>query len=201
MQREEDDVADATSSQELVRRFQNGHQESLERLWARYLPRLKRWAHGRLPRSGRGAASTDDLIQDAFVRSLAHLRTIEPRSTHGVFAYLRMIILNQVRDYARQGKRRPPGEELQEMDAVDTGPSVLDDLVGRETMDRYTRALATLAEEDQDIILAFVELRLKDKELAELFQKPSSDAARMARNRAVARLARAMESFEGARAS
>jgi RNA polymerase sigma-70 factor (ECF subfamily) len=194
-------MADATSTQELVRRFQTGHQESLERLWSRYLPRLKRWAHGRLPRGGRSAASTDDLIQDAFVRSLAHLRTLEPRSPHGVFAYLRMIIMNQVRDYARQTKRRPVGEELHEAHAVDAGPSALDQVVGQETMDRYTRALATLAEEDQDIILAFVELRLKDKELAELFQKPSPDAARMARNRAVARLARAMESFDGARAS
>jgi RNA polymerase sigma factor (sigma-70 family) len=134
------------------------------------------------------------------VRSLAHLRTLEPRSPHGVFAYLRMIIMNQVRDYARQVKRRPQAEEFEEARAVDTSPSALEELVGRETMDRYTRALATLAEEDQDIILAFVELRLKDKELAELFQKPSPDAARMARNRAVARLARAMEAFEGAHA-
>jgi RNA polymerase sigma-70 factor, ECF subfamily len=182
------------ASEELVLRFQAGDEQALERLWGRYLPRLRKWAHGRLPAQSRGSTSTDDLIQDAFVRSLARLRTLKPQGPNSLFAYFRTIVLNQIRDYARQGGRRPKQEELLPDEHVDDEPSPLEEVLGKETLERYEKALASLSQEDQEIILAFVELRCSDKELAELFEKPSVDAARMARGRALARLARAMES-------
>ena len=43
------------------------------------------------------------------------------------------------------------------------------------------------------MILAVVELGCDDREIVELFEKPSLDAARMARGRALVRLARAMQ--------
>jgi DNA-directed RNA polymerase specialized sigma24 family protein len=60
-------------------------------------------------------------------------------------------------------------------------------------LERYHRALDSLSQDDQDIVLAVIELGCTDRELAELFEKPTTNAARMARGRAVARLARAME--------
>jgi hypothetical protein len=48
-------AAEAASSFELVLRARGGDQEALNDLCARYLPRLQRWAHGRLPASARGA--------------------------------------------------------------------------------------------------------------------------------------------------
>jgi RNA polymerase sigma factor (sigma-70 family) len=180
------------ASEELVLRFQSGDEKALERLWARYLPRLKRWAHGRLPAATRGVTTTDDLVQDAFVRSVARLRTLKPQGPHSLFAYFRTIMLNQIRDYARQGVRRPRQEELLPEEHVDREPSPLEQVLGQEVLTRYENALGSLSEEDQELVLAFVELRCSDKELAELFEKPSVDAARMARGRALARLARAM---------
>jgi RNA polymerase sigma-70 factor, ECF subfamily len=182
-----------TASEDLVRRFQGGDEDALERLWARYLPRLRRWAHGRLPPSVRGGTDTEDLVQDAFVRSLAHLRTFTPRGSSKLFAYFRTIVLNQIRDFARQAARRPRRDEIDPEMHVDRDPSALEQVIGRELLESYEEALATLSDDEQALILAFVELRCSDAELAELFEKSSVGAARMARGRALARLASAMK--------
>jgi RNA polymerase sigma-70 factor, ECF subfamily len=187
-------TSSATRSEELILRFQSGDDRSLDRLWARYLPRLKRWAHGRLPAPNRDQTCTDDLIQDAFVRSLARLRSLKPQGPNTLFAYFRTIVLNQIRDYARQNARRPQRDVLESDAHEDPNPSPLEQILGREALAPYEQALETLTEEDQQLIVAFVELRCTDRELAELFEKPSPDAARMARARAVARLVRAMSS-------
>jgi RNA polymerase sigma-70 factor (ECF subfamily) len=190
-----------TQSEELVRRFQAGDEEALHRLWQRYVPRLKRWARGRLPAGSRRTVGTDDLIQDAFVKSLARLRSFEPRGPDSVFAYFRTIVLNLVRDYGRAGTRGPRHESLDEQvhDPVHPERSQLEEMLGAEQLQQYQKALDTLSPSDQQIILAVVELRCTDRELAELFEKASADAARMARGRAVARLARAMDALAAER--
>jgi DNA-directed RNA polymerase specialized sigma24 family protein len=120
------------------------------------------------------------------------MRTLQPRGEQSLFAYFKTIILNQVRDYIRQTARRGVASP------IDTGhvgdeASPLEQLLGQETLLRYQRALTQLSDEDQDLILAVVELGCDDREIVELFEKPTIDAARMARGRALARLARAME--------
>jgi RNA polymerase sigma-70 factor (ECF subfamily) len=192
-------LTNVTASTDLVRQFQAGDEGALERLWSRYLPRLRRWAHGRLPPAARSHTNTDDLVQEAFVRSLAHLRTLDPRGGGALFAYFRTIVFNQIRDYARQVSRRPRQEELDAEAEVGREPSALEELIGAEVLERYEAAMALLPEEDQAMILAFVELRCSDAELAELFEKPSANAARMARGRALARLAEKMKNIPSVR--
>jgi RNA polymerase sigma-70 factor (ECF subfamily) len=189
----ESSLEGTAGTQELILQFQAGNEGALDRIWARYVPRLRRWAHGRLPTASRNVTNTDDLVQDAFVRSLTRLRTLELQGPHSLFAYLKTIMLNQIRDYARAGGRRPKQELLEPDEHQNRDPSPLEQVLGTEVLERYQAALATLSDEDQEIVLAFVELRCTDKELAELLEKPSADAARMARGRALARLARAME--------
>jgi RNA polymerase sigma factor (sigma-70 family) len=190
-------LTSTTASAELVVQYQIGDEHALERLWARYLPRLRRWAHGRLPRLGDNTADTDDLVQEAFLRSIVHLRTLEPRGAQSVFAYFKTIVLNQVRDYVRQcGRRRvTPLGDGDDRRADD--PSPLEEILGRELLERYQQALVTLSADDQDVVLAVVELGLSDAEVAELFEKPSVAAARMSRGRALGRLGRAMEAAAG----
>lgn len=123
------------------------------------------------------------------------LKTLQPRGDTGVLSYFKTIIMNLVREYIRRGRRRPTSQ-LDDSDAeepIEPTPSALEELLGAEVLDRYQRALLSLGEDDQDLILAAVELRLHDAEIAELFEKPSVNAARMARARALGRLARAME--------
>jgi RNA polymerase sigma-70 factor (ECF subfamily) len=185
-------ISTKTSSEELLAQFQAGDPTALERLWERYLPRLRRWAHRRLPPASRGETSTEDLVQDAFVRSLAPLRTLKPRSVGGLYAYFRTVILNQVRNFVHRTERRPPPDELDPEVHVDAGASPLQLALSGEVLDRYEGALETLSEGDRQLMVAFIELGCSDRELAELFEKPSPNAARMARARALARLAEAM---------
>jgi hypothetical protein len=64
---------EAASSFELVMRARGGDQEALNDLCARYLPRLQRWAHGRLPASARGALDTHDLVQETMTNVVQRL--------------------------------------------------------------------------------------------------------------------------------
>src|SRR5262245_5756240 len=86
---------EACSSLELVSRARQGDADALERLCARYLPRLKRWAHGRLPAWARGPLETDDVVQESLVRSVAQLGDFEPRHEAAFQAYLRQAVLNR----------------------------------------------------------------------------------------------------------
>src|SRR5438876_589565 len=59
---------DAESSFELLRRVQAGDSVALNDLCARYLPRLRKWAHGRLPALTRASLDTQDLVQDTLTQ-------------------------------------------------------------------------------------------------------------------------------------
>src|SRR5438105_1853267 len=58
------------SSLVLVRRAHDGDTTAINELFVRYLPRLQRWAHGRLPSWARGSLDTHDLVQDTFMQVL-----------------------------------------------------------------------------------------------------------------------------------
>jgi len=182
---------DALSSLELLARARDGDRASLEALCARYLPRLRRWAHGRLPSFARGPLATDDLVQDALVRTLAQLRDFEPRHEAALQAYLREALRNRIRDELRRAGRRPTASAL-DSQQPDAGPSPLEQTIGRQALERYEAALARLGEDDRAAIVAKLELQGTYQELAQSLGKPSADAARMAVSRALVRLAEEM---------
>jgi RNA polymerase sigma-70 factor (ECF subfamily) len=182
---------DVLSSLELVARAKGGDRESLEELCARYLPRLRRWAHGRLPGAARGALATDDVVQDALVKTLAHLAGFEPRHEAALQAYLREAVRNRIRDALRRAGRRPEPSAL-DSQQPDAAPSPLERTIGRESLERYEAALARLRDDDRAAIVAKLELQGSYRELAESLGKPSADAARMSVGRALLRLAEEM---------
>jgi RNA polymerase sigma-70 factor (ECF subfamily) len=75
----------------------DGDEDARERLGVRYLALLKRWAHGWVPPRARGFAHTDDLVQATLVRALGAVQHFEPRREGAFLAYLRTILLNQLR--------------------------------------------------------------------------------------------------------
>jgi RNA polymerase sigma-70 factor (ECF subfamily) len=182
---------DALSSLELLARANAGDRGSLEALCARYLPRLRRWAHGRLPAFARGPLATDDLVQDALLRTLAQLRDFEPRHEAALQAYLREALRNRIRDELRRAGRRPAAHAL-DSQQPDASPSPLEQTIGRQALERYETALARLKEDDRAAIVARLELQGTYEELAQSLGKPSADAARMAVSRALVRLAEEM---------
>jgi len=184
-------AADGESSVELLRRAQEGDDSAREALCARYLPRLKRFAHGRLPAQARTHLDTEDLVQDTLMHSVRRLNAIQPRHERAFCAYVCEALRNRIKDVARYVSIRPLSEGLSERHPAGD-PSPLEAAVGWDTLVQYESALQRLSTTDRDLILAKVELGLDYGEIAELLGKPSLNATRVAMSRALIRLAREM---------
>src|SRR3979490_300151 len=131
------------SSVDLLMKAQAGDGDALDQLLARYLPRLRRWASGRLPSSARTMMDTGDLVQDAVISALRHLSTLEVRTDGAFLVYLRKSVNNRIIDAYRRAGRRPDRLELPE-DAPANSTSPFDAVVGAEAVDRYDAALLRL---------------------------------------------------------
>jgi len=185
-----------TSTIDLLDRFKQGDQEAVSLLVERSIPPLKRWARGRLPQWARSLAETQDLVQNAVLRALPHLKTFEAKHPGALQAYLRQAVDNHIKDEIRKVRARPAAESLSEEQA-DQGPSPLELAIGREGLERYEAALAKLRPIDQEAIIARCELQQSYDEIAIALGKPSADAARMAVVRAIRNLLKAMSDGSG----
>lgn len=176
------------SSLTLLERARAGDRAALDVLVGRYLPRLQRWATGRLPHWARDLADTQDLVQETLVQTFQRIETFDSRGEGALQAYLRQAILNRIRDELRRAKRRPPKTAL-DSKAEGDGRSPLEEAIGQEAIERYEQALARLRPEDRELVVARIELGYTYREMAELLHKPTANAARMAAERAIIRLA------------
>ncbi len=178
---------------ELLDRVKIGDRRALDALCSRVLPKLRRWATGRLPRSSRSVIDTDDLVQDSLIGALANLAHFEYRHDGALDHYLRGAVKNRIRDEIRRVRRSPVAVELTEAERAPDG-SPLDIAIGRETAEKYEAALARLKPEERQAVVARVEMNRSYKQVADVLGKPSTDAARMTVTRALVRLAREMAS-------
>jgi RNA polymerase sigma factor (sigma-70 family) len=183
------------ASVDLLLKAQSGDDAALNALLERYLPRLRRWARGRLPAGVRTMLDTGDLVQDAIINALRHLNAIEVRTEGALQAYLRRAVNNRIIDLYRRAGRRPGREAITEA-APDPGASPLEAAIGAEALATYERALASLDDQEREAIVLRVELGLDYTEMAVQLGKPSPDAARMAVKRAIARLAQEMNRLQ-----
>ena len=177
---------------DLLQRAQSGDQHALDQLFARYVPLLRRWASGRLPRWARDLADTHDLVQETLIQTFKKIDTFEYRGEGALQAYLRQVLANRIRLEFRKTARRPDGTSLDE-GQVDQGPSPLEEAIGRQALDTYDRALERLRPEEREAIVARVEMGLSYEELAAALKKPTADAARKFAQRALVRLAEEMD--------
>jgi RNA polymerase sigma factor (sigma-70 family) len=186
---------DPETTVELLNRVKAGDNAARERLVARCIPPLRRWARGRLPSYARDMLDTDDLVQESVLAALGRIQGFEARREGALQAYLRQALANRIKDVIRYKRRRPLQTELPE-DARDQGESPLDQVIGLENTERYEAAMLRLRDTDREAIIARVELRYSYQELAVALGKPSADAARVAVARAVYRLAREISNGE-----
>ena len=182
-----DSSSTTTSSLQLLDRARVGDRTALGRLIDRCLPALTRWAHRRLPLWARTAADTTDFIQDAVLRTLRRSGTIDLRSRRALAAYLREAVHNRIRDEHRRVARRGVHDVLP-ANLVDREPSPLDRALQQEQDARYRAAVARLSPRDHELIVAHVELGYSHAQLG-CMTGLSRNAARMALERAVRRLA------------
>ena len=176
---------------ELLALAKQGNAAALNRLLERCIPALRRWARGRLPHDARGMLDTADIVQDSVVAAMRQLGGFESRHQGALMAYLRMAVLNRIKDMMRQHRRRPHQTDLPEQ-LLDQCTSPLDRAIGAQQLDRYEAALARLRAGDREAIVGRVELEYTFAELAVALGKPSADAARVAVTRALQRLAEEM---------
>jgi RNA polymerase sigma-70 factor, ECF subfamily len=183
------DVLDSTF--QLISKARTGDQDAIERLFARHLKPLQRWASGRLPKWARDLADTDDLVQETLLQTFKRIENFEPRRVGALQAYLRQAILNRLRDELRRKARRPDATDLDGLEDV-TARSPLEQAIGRQGIEDYEEALGRLRPEEREAIIARVEIGYTYAELAEALGKPSADAARKTARRALLRLAEEM---------
>lgn len=186
------DAGDGESTFQLIERVRAGDRDALERLFARHLKPLQRWARGRLPKWARDLADTDDLVQDTLTQTFLRIDHFEPRSVGALQAYLRQAVLNRIRNELRR-KGRHAGTAALDTDVPDDEiGSPLEQAIGREAVERYERALDRLTPRDREAVVARIELGCSYEEMAQRLGKPTREAARKAAGRALERLAREM---------
>ena len=182
---------DAHSSYALLLRARDGDEEARNELCARYLPRLRRWAHGRLPLWAREHLDTEDIVQDTLMQSVRQIGAFTPQHERAFCAYVSQALRNRLRDAVRRAMSRPSGHSLSP-DQPAPDPSPLEQALGGQMLARYDAALQRLRETDRELIVARVELGLDYGEIAGLLDKASLSAARVAVSRALLRLASEM---------
>ena len=180
------------TTQQLLHRIRAGDAHARERLLARYLPILRRWAHGRLPRNARDLVDTDDLVQVTLLRAANQLPRFEYAGGGCFLGYLRHVLLNALRNEIRRSAPRTGGESSGADVLVDEdGLTPLEAAVGRERVRRYEAALATLPRRSQELLVMRIEFGFDYDDIADETGL-GRDAVRMAVKRPAASLARAM---------
>jgi RNA polymerase sigma factor (sigma-70 family) len=143
----------------------------------------------------RSLLDTSDLVQETLLRTFERLEQLEVRGPGGFQAYVRTAVLNRIRDEVRWAARRPGPDGIPEsLESAD--PSPLDLAIGADRVARFEGALATLTEEEQQLLHLRIELDYDYEAIATITGRASRDAARMAVTRALKRLAEAMGDHE-----
>jgi RNA polymerase sigma-70 factor, ECF subfamily len=173
----------------LIRRIQAGDGAARELLLRRFMPLLRRWAHGRLPWQMRDLNETDDLVQVTLVKALARLDQFESAGPGGFLAYLRQALLNHVRDEIRRHQRRPEHGDIDTELSDPEAPALIEQIVGSERVRAYEQALATLPKRQQGLVVMRVEFGMSYPEIAAEVES-TPDAVRVMVARAIVQLSR-----------
>ncbi len=180
------------STTELLGRVRSGDERALNTLVNLFWPRLQRWAHGRLPAGARSLSDTEDLVQITLIRVLKQLDGFEPRHPGAFLSYLRRSYLNNLRNEIRAAGRRPTGEPPL-VELPDPAPSPLELAIGQRVLETYEAALEELNEDQRAAVILRIELGYKHREIAELLDSPTANAARMLVSRGLVRLTELMK--------
>jgi len=182
----------------LIDRARSGDENARDRLARRYLPSLRAFARGRLPRSARSLEETNDVVQVAMMRAFDHLENVQAERRGSFLVYLRVIVDNLIRDRLRSQVRNPRSVELPE-EIEDKGRTPFDDLAAKEERERYEQVLTRLSTPQREAVILRFELDCSYETIADELALPSANAARMRVERALLRLAKQYDTRHRAR--
>ncbi|MCB1052051.1 MAG: RNA polymerase sigma factor [Acidobacteria bacterium] len=174
----------------LLDRVQSGDADAQEKLFQRFLPLLQRWARGRIPLQARSFSETDDLVQTTLLNAFRRLPAFEHQGEGSFLAYLRTILMNEIRKMAG----RPHTAPLEDApDLVVPGSHPKAQAQAFEAREKYEKGLAQLNPLAQQAIILRLEFEYSYEEIAIALEKASADAARMFVTRSIQAMAKAME--------
>ncbi|MEO6688504.1 MAG: RNA polymerase sigma factor [Dokdonella sp.] len=186
------DISQSESTATLLSLLRQGDDSARERLVARYLPMLRRWAHGRLPTHARDLNDTNDLVQITLLSALKNLDQFRSRHEGALLAYLRTTLLNAIRGEIRRVGRAGTIESLPENTDVLGADPLLPRLDTGQWLD-YEKALARLPDLKREAVLLRLEFGMSYAEIAAALDRPSEAAASMMVSRALVELAGHLE--------
>jgi RNA polymerase sigma-70 factor, ECF subfamily len=158
-----------------------------------YLPQLKRFAVRHLPAQLQGTITPDDLVQEVVLNGLRQLPRLELPHEQAFLSYLLTSIRHRIVDEVRRTRRQPafvPDDDGNW--SVDSGVSPLQRLITRESLRRYSQALACLADRDRQLIVLRLVRGLSSSDVAVRLGMPSEAAVRMGVKRALRRLEKSL---------
>jgi len=180
-----------SETMDLIVQIRAGSRGAWSQLVKRELPPLKRFAQGRLPAWARSTGDTQDIVQNVLMRALPRLSTWESQSRGALRAFLRKAVANQIVDEIRKARKRMGSPAL--LDSLpDSTLSPLARIIQDESVRKLREALAQLPESDRKLLAARFGSGYRYDEIATRLKRPSANAARVAVERAVERLAQIM---------
>jgi RNA polymerase sigma-70 factor (ECF subfamily) len=171
----------------ILDRARKGDRDAAVILLARAAPAVRRWARGRLPPIARAEANTEDIVQDAVLRTLPRISRFRHDTVGSLQAFLRTVVMNLVRDLIRKSKRHGATVATDAEPLVDDEPSPLELAIRQQNVGRFLEGLQQLAPGDRQLIIWRIELGWSVDEIA-LHLGKTKAAARMGIRRALERL-------------
>jgi RNA polymerase sigma factor (sigma-70 family) len=184
----------------LLRAARAGDAEARERLFARYLPRVRQIVALRIGKRLRQLGEIEDIVQEVLLKILGGLEQLEPRSEAHLRNWLARCVENQVIDHARglSREKRGGGRVLRFSD-LDSGvlrSSLLDAGVSTpsehaqasELAQRFEDALLSMASHHRELIILRAVCGMSFEDLADELGLSTPGAVRVAYSRALRRL-------------
>jgi len=181
------------STATLLFKIKSGDEDSRDRLFKIFLPIITEWAHGRLPNYARDLSETADIVQKSLLATLNKIDDFEAVREGAFLAYLRQIVLNNIRQEIRRVSRKNShGVEHQDIELVDMQASVMQKVIGDEALEKYEKGLLSLKNKAREAVILRVEFGYSFPEIAEAVEMNSANAARMLVSRSIVEMAKYM---------
>jgi RNA polymerase sigma-70 factor (TIGR02952 family) len=179
--------APAHDEADLVRRAREGDTRAFGMLYEYYLDPIYRYIYYRIG----SHPDAEDLTEQVFIKAWEALPRYQERG-YRLSSWLYRIAHNIVIDHRRRDRAREEVELTEESAGLAELPTPQEQLIQAETMAEVVRAMTTLSDEQQEIIiLRFIE-GLSYAEVAQIMGK-NEGACRALQYRALAALARQVD--------
>lgn len=133
------------------------------------------------------------MVQSALLKALDKVDDFDALREGAFLAYLRKILLNNIRmEIRRIGRRNQHGVTDHDAEVIDGEASVLQRVIGADALDRYESALAELTPGAREAVILRVEFGYTFPEIAAATEANSANTARMLVTRSLVKVAEQM---------